>query len=257
VKKYFFGLFLILLVSVASANEVDSSSKNPVIIFASGNNKFVLPALMERFYTKYPEAKLLVQYGASGDLASAILEGVNYDLFLAADMEYPEKVFQSKKAFAAPREYAQGVLILFVPADKTLAQRKLEILKDKKINNITIANKKTAPYGKASVEALQNSKVFDAVSKKIRYSTDISTAITNVVWYDDAGFLSKSALNSLPKGYGVEGVNWIEVDASLYTPIRQGLVLSPSGVKNANALEFVDFIFSDEGRRIYKEYGYK
>jgi molybdate transport system substrate-binding protein len=255
--RYVFTLFVILFVSIVSANEVVAFSKSPAIIFASGNNKFVLPALIESFSMEHPEAKFIVQYGASGDLADAIIKGVDYDLFLSADMKYPQKIFELNKAASTPREYAQGVLILFVPADKTLLQRKLEILKDKSIKNITIANNKTAPYGKASIEALENSKIFDAVSTKIRYSTDISTAITNVVWYDNAGFLSKSTLNSLPAGYNTEGVNWIEVDASLYTPIRQGLVLSKTGVKNSNILEFVDFIFSSEGRAIYKTYGYK
>lgn len=256
-EKYFFILFFSLFTSLVYAHELDSFSKTPAIIFASGNNKFVLPTLMERFYIKHPEAKLIVQYGATGDLAAAVLEGVSYDMFLAADMEYPQMIFKSARAATVPKEYAQGVLILFIPADKTLRQRKLEILKDKNIKHITIANRKTAPYGKAAVEALQNSNLFDAVAKKIRYSTDISTAITNVVWYDDAGFLSKSALHSLPAVYKVEGVNWIEVDASLYTPMRQGLVLSYTGVKNLNAVKFADFIFSNEGKEIYKEYGYK
>lgn len=256
-RAYFFGLILILLASCASAHEAEHATEHPAIIFASGNNKFVLPALIKIFSTKYPQSELIVQYGATGELADAILEGVSYDLFLGADMESAQKVFEHNKAAAAPREYAQGVLILFVPADKTLHQKKLEILKEKQIKNITIANKKTAPYGKAAIEALENSKLLQAVSQKIRYSTDISTAITNVVWYDDAGFLSKSALHSLPAGYKTEGVNWIEVDASLYAPIRQGLVLSHSGAKNSNALKFVDFIFSHEAKEIYKEYGYK
>ncbi|MBU1217070.1 molybdate ABC transporter substrate-binding protein [bacterium] len=256
-KRCFSAFLFILFASVVSANQVGVLSKSPAIIFASGNNKFVFPVLMERFYMKHPEAKLIVKYGATGDLAADIFEGASYDLFLAADMEHPQMIFKSAKAAAMPREYARGVLILFVPADKTLHQRKLEILKDKKIKNITIANHQTAPYGKASIETLQNSNLFEAVASKIRYSSDISTVITNVVWYDDAGFLSKSALHSLPAGYKVEGVNWIEIDPSLYAPIRQGLVMSHTGVKNSNAVKFVDFIFSEEGKAIYKEYGYK
>jgi molybdate transport system substrate-binding protein len=255
--KYLLILFCSLFTSLVWAHELDSLSKTPAIIFASGNNKFVLPALMERFYKKYPEAKLIVQYGATGDLAADILKGTDYDLFLAADMEYPQEIFQASKAATAPQEYAQGILILFVAADKTLYQKKLEILKDQKIKHITLANIQTAPYGKASMQTLKNSNLLAAVSSKIRYSTDISTAITNVVWYDDAGFLSKSALHSLPAGYKVEGVNWIEVDSSLYNPIRQGLVISSTGIKNSNAVKFVDFILSKEGKEIYKEYGYK
>ncbi|MDD2651551.1 MAG: molybdate ABC transporter substrate-binding protein [Sulfurimonas sp.] len=131
------------------------------------------------------------------------------------------------------------------------------ILKDKKIKNITIANAKTAPYGKAAIEVLKNANLFNELSGKIRYSTDISTATTNVVWYDDAAFLSKSGINSLPSGYKAEGLNWIEIDQSLYTPLQQGLTVSQSGSENEYAKKFVDFILSKEGQNIYRAYGYK
>jgi len=248
-------LFIILCISILSLSA--SEIKAPANILAAGNNKFVLPVLIKNFYKKYPDARVIIQYGATGDLTSSILNGVNYDILLAANMQYPQKLYDAKKALYPPKEYAKGSLILFVPADKALTQKKLKVLKNKKIKHITIANKKTAPYGNAAVEVLKNSKLFKKLENKIRYSTDISTAITNVIWYDDAGFLSKSALKSLPMGYTKEGVNWIEIDESLYSPIVQGYVISKNGSENINALRFIEFLFSKEGREIYKEYGYK
>lgn len=229
----------------------------PAIIFASGNNKFVLPVFVENFYRKYPEARVVIEYGASGDLANAILNGVRYDIFLSADRLYSQKVYDAHKALKAPLEYARGSLILFIPKDSTFHQKKLKVLKGKNIKHITIANKETAPYGKATIEALQNAGLLEKVKNKIRYSTDISTVIQNVIWYDDAGFLSKSALHSLPMAYRIEGVNWIEVDQTLYKPIIQAYVVSKEGSENINAVKFLDYMHSDEGRSIYKEYGYK
>ncbi len=250
--RYF--IFFIFIVLSLHARELPKST---ALVFASGNNKFVLPEVIKSFNLLHPETEILVEYGATGDLANAIMEGVNYDIFLAADMESAEKVYLAKKSAIPAKQYTQGILVLFVPADKTLEQKKLNILKDKKIKNITIANAKTAPYGKAAVEVLKNTKLFDNLSGKIRYSTDISTAITNVVWYDDAAFLSKSGIRSLPSGYRTEGVNWIEIEQSLYTPIKQGLTVSKSGSENECAKKFVDFILSKEGQDIFKSYGYK
>jgi len=251
--KFMSVFILSAFVFLLNASEINS----PANIFASGNNKFVLPVLLKSFYKKYPDARVITQYGATGDLADAILNGVNYDIFLGADMQYTQKIYDAKKALNPPKEYARGSLILFIPADKTLRQKKIKVLKNKKIKNITIANKKTAPYGKASIEALQNSGMLKFVKDKIRYSTNISTVIVNVMWYDDAGFLSKSAVNSLPIGYRKEGVNWIEIDQSLYEPIIQGYVISQNGSKNINSTRFIEFLLSKEGREIYKAYGYK
>ena len=249
--------FFILLVSFLLIS-IDAYEGNaPANIFASGNNKFVLPALIRGLYKKYPDVRVVVQYGSTGDLANSIIEGVNYDIFLAADMKFPQVLYEAHKALHPPKEYARGSVILFVPADKTLHQKKLKILKDKRIRNITIANKKTAPYGMAAIEILNNASLFKSLKNKIRYSTDISTAITNVIWYDDAGFLSKSAIESLPAAYRAEGINWIEVDQSLYKPIIQGYVISKQAVENSNATKFIDFLLSEEGQAIYKAYGYK
>lgn len=247
----------ILVIFFLIASLEASGISTPANILASGNNKFVLPVLIQSFYKKYPDSRVVVQYGATGDLANSILNGVNYDVFLAADMKYPQKIYEAKKALNPPVEYARGALILFVPADKTLHQRNLKILQDVKIKNITIANKKTAPYGMAAVEVLRNAKLFEPLQTKIRYSTDISTAITNVIWFDDAGFLSKSALGSLPAGYREEGVNWVEVDRALYSPIIQGYVVSKKGAQNINAIRFIEFLFSQEGRELYKAHGYE
>ncbi|MCD6433485.1 MAG: molybdate ABC transporter substrate-binding protein [Sulfurimonas sp.] len=249
VSVFILSVFIFLL----NASEINS----PANIFVSGNNKFVMPVLLKSFYRKYPDAKVLIQYGSTGDLTDAILNEVNYDILLGADMQYAQKIYDAKKALNPPKEYARGSLILFIPADKTLHQKKIKVLKNKKIKHITIANKKTAPYGKASIEALQNSGMLESVKDKIRYSTDVSTVITNVMWYDDAGFLSKSAVNSLPIGYRKEGVNWIEIDQSLYKPIIQGYVISQNGSKNINSTRFIEFLLSKEGREIYKAYGYK
>lgn len=229
----------------------------PVNVFASSNNKFLFPTLLQQFHKHYPGVKVIVQYGATGDLANAILEGVGYDLFLGANMKYPQKIYDAKLAVNPPKRYAQGILIFLVPADATLHNKRLKALVDDKIKHITIANKKTAPYGKAAMEALKNSKMLQKVQNKVVYSTDISTAVLNVIWYDNAGFLSKSAVKTLPKMYNKEGVNWIEVDDNLYTPIIQGYVISKKGLNNINCQRFIDFIFSKEGREIYKEFGYK
>jgi len=248
----FFLIFTLAILNVSALEQ-----RAPANILAAGNNKFVLPALIQSFYKKYPDSRVVVQYGATGDLTNSVLNGVNYDILLAANMEYPQKLYDAKKALFPPKEYARGSLILFVPADNALAQKKLKVLKNKKIRHLTIANKKTAPYGKASIEVLKNSGLLNSLSEKIRYSTDISTAITNVIWYDDAGFLSKSAIESLPIGYKKEGVNWIEVDESLYKPIIQGYVISKNGSQNVNAIRFIEFLFSEDGRAIYNAYGYK
>ncbi|MDD2652923.1 MAG: substrate-binding domain-containing protein [Sulfurimonas sp.] len=133
--RYFIVFMLIVLSLYAK-----EPSKGAVLVFASGNNKFVLPEVVKKFNLLYPEAEILVEYGATGDLANAIMDGVNYDIFLAADIQSVEKVYLAKMSVMPPKQYAQGILVMLVPLDKTLEQKKLNIRATCKFNPHQVAN---------------------------------------------------------------------------------------------------------------------
>jgi len=230
-------------------------------IFASANLEYVFPTMLKAFYTKYPNASVHIQYNASGYLAKEILNGVDYDLFLSANMYYPEMIYNNHKAIKKPKLYAKGFLILFLPNMKLqkrdVKTERMEILKDSSIGHIVIANKKEAPYGKATIEALKNAHLYKAVKEKIIYTSDIGSVIDDVIWRHYIGFLSKSALHMLPEGYTANNRDWIEINPKFYHPIKQGYVISQKGINNKNAMLFLKFLSSKEGKKIFKEYGYE
>jgi len=251
-NRYF--IFLFLLLTTLSAN---TPYKHPAFILAAGNLKFVFPQMIKKFYKKYPDASVHIQYGASGHLSDSILEGKKYDIFFSANISYAQKVYSAKKSATKPKNYAQGLLILFVPAHLSLSQRGLNILNSQQIKHITVANSVNSPYGVASIEVLKNLKDHKKILEKVRYSSDVATAIDNVIWQGDAGFLSKSALYMIPKERKKESVDWIEIDTKLYSPIIQAYVISKQGLKNSNAQKFIQFIESKDGQKIFKDNGYK
>ena len=51
------------------------------------------------------------------------------------------------------------------------------------------------------------------------------------------------------------GSGWI-IPHNLYAPIRQDVVLLKKGAGNQAALEFLEFIESDEAKALIKSYGY-
>ena len=112
------------------------------------------------------------------------------------------------------------------------------------IKKIAIANPKSAPYGKASVEAMKRGGVYDDIKSKFVYAESISQTVTYATKATDLGFIAKSSLFSSKMAHLKKGVNWIEVDPKLYTPIDQGVVLSKHGEKSAEASAFYAFIFA-------------
>lgn len=114
-------------------------------------------------------------YGPSGKLTAQILNGANFDIFLAADMSFAQKVYDAGNATTKPAMYAKGLLVMW---SKKFDVKNLNDLKNPQILKIAIANPQTAPYGRASVEAMKASKVYDAVASKIVQGDSISTMDT-------------------------------------------------------------------------------
>ena len=229
---------------------------NSVIVLSSANLKFLFSDIVKKYSEIYPKDKINVNFASSGNITKDIINGKKYDIFLAANMIYPQKVYDAKKAATKPTLYTTGSLVLLIAKHKGLKNRNINILIDEDIKEITIANKKTAPYGMAAIEALKNSGIYNKIESKLFYSTNASNIIGDVLWYGHAGILPRSSIGFLPRGYNVYGENWVDIDENLYTPLKQYFVVSKEGLKNNATKRFTKFLLT-KGQKIFKENGYK
>jgi molybdate transport system substrate-binding protein len=189
--------------------------------------------------------------GSSGKLTAQIMNGAPYDVFLAADMNYPQALFEANRTLTKPTVYAIGKLVLY--SCKEDVKPSLDNLTNPAIKHIAISNPKTAPYGKAAKEVLINLGLFEQVEYKLVYGESISQ--TNQFIESKAaelGFTSLSTvLNRAKTG------SWSVVLDSLYTPIYQGIALiKQTEIQNKKSEQFRDFLFSNNGKNILKKHGY-
>ena len=174
---------------------------------------------------------------------------------MSANMKYPEALYDDKIAITEPIVYAQGALAYLAVKAQDFSKG-MSMLRDEKISRIAIANPKTAPYGKAAVEAMKNAKVYDSIKAKFVYAESISQTVAYAVTAADIGLVAKSSLYSPKMSAYKKGVNWVPVDPALYTPIEQGIVLLKNAKGNNEYKTFYEFILGEKARRIFKKYGY-
>lgn len=192
---------------------------------------------------------------SSGQFATQIMSGAPYDVFLSADMEYPEKLYKEGYTGAPPKVYAYGALVVWTMKDLDLRTWQSPFA-NAALGKIAVANPQTAPYGRETMKALANAKLLESVKSKLVYGESI--AQTNQYIYSgvaDVGFTAKSiVLSAELKGKG----KWIEVPKALYEPIAQGAVLLKHGQETnpKAARQFYDFLYSDKARAIFDRYGY-
>ena len=244
-KKILFSLALAL--SVLAAGEIN--------IAVAANVSYAIDELKAEFAKTNPDTEVQVTLGSSGKLTAQIKNGAPYGLFMSANMKYPQALYDDKIAITEAVVYAQGGLAYLSTKKQDFSQG-IDLLKDDKIVKIAIANSKTAPYGKATIEALKNAKIYDAVKPKFVYGEAISQTVSYTVTAAEIGIIAKSSLYSSKMSQFKENVNWASVDPTLYAPIKQGIVLLKYGENNQEYRAFYDFVLSDKAKVIFKKYGY-
>lgn len=241
------ALGLLLLCGFVFAREIK--------IAVATNVSYAMEELIKEFNKTNPDTKVLPTFGSSGKLVAQMKNQAPFELFMSADMKYPQALFDEKLAVSKPEIYAQGSLAMV--SSKALDFKKgINIVKDENITKIAIANPKTAPYGKAVLEALKNAKI-EGIDSKFVYAESISQALTYATTATDLGFVAKSSLYDKKMSQYKENINWITVDSSLYTPINQGIVILNNAKENKEVKSFYDFILSPKAKEIFKNYGYE
>lgn len=252
-------LYTILAMLVLSACQNEKAASDPdqkLTIAVAANAQFAMEALKEAF-EKNSDARVELIIGSSGKLTTQILQGAPYDVFVAADLKYPDTLFRAGMATSAPLIYAYGSLVMWTCKDIDLSQGVGAVL-DEKVKKIAIANPKTAPYGEETLRMLSNLRRYnEKTADKIVYGESIAQTNQYITSGNcEIGFTAKSVVMSPQmKGKG----KWIEMNQISYQPIAQGVVITKYGSeKHPNSSKaFTDLLLSTKGQKILEQYGYR
>lgn len=224
-------------------------------VAVAANVSYAIDDLKKEFNRLYPDTKVQVIVGSTGKLTAQIKNKAPYDILMGANMKYPESLYKEGFAITRPLVYAQGSLALISTKNYDLSNG-IETVKNGEIKKIAVANPKTAPYGIATKEALKNAKLYDAIKDKFVFGESISQTVTYAMKATDVGFIAKSSLFSPQMAHFKKGVNWVEVDPKLYTPIDQGIVILKEGESSAEVAAFYAFMLSKKAKAILEKFGY-
>jgi len=224
-------------------------------IAVAANVSYAIEDLKKEFNKLYPNTKVKVTLGSSGKLTAQISHGAPYQLFMSANMKYPNALYKNNIAITKPIVYAKGSLA-YLSIKKQDFSKGIKLVENPNIKRIAVANPKTAPYGIATAQALKNAGVYNNIKKKFIYGESISQTVSYTVTAADIGFIAKSSLYSPKMAKYKKGINWIDVDTKLYNPIDQGIVILKNAKDNKEVKAFYQFILSSKAKEILKDFGY-
>jgi molybdate transport system substrate-binding protein len=211
-------------------------------VAAAADLQPVMPVLADA-YEHATGVKLVVSFGSSSTLTTQIQDGAPFDIFLAADFMYPEKIVAAGLADGtSPTPYAKGTLVLWARKDSPLQPISMEKLTDPRVKTIAIANEAHAPYGRAAVAALRQLKLYDATSPHFVVGENIAQTAQFVESGNaQLGFISMTTANT---PHFREIGTYVLVPTTAYPEIRQCAVVMMKSDRKAAAHAFLDWLTS-------------
>ena len=213
-----------------------------------------LQEIAENFHKQTGDTVRL-SFGSSGNLTTQIENGAPFDLFLSADLGYPERLL--KESLAEPGSlmtYAVGAIVLWVPADSTLDVERagMQILMNPAVKRIAIANPEHAPYGRAAVAALKYFKIYDKVESRLVLGENISQAAQFAESGNaQIGIIALAGASALDG----KGRYW-KISQDAYPALQQGAVITAQAKNKELSRKFLEFLNTPESRAILTRYGF-
>ena len=251
-KRHGLPTFLLLM---ALAAPLSAQPRRPRIA-AAANLNFALAEVARQFEQSQGAGVELV-FGSSGTLTRQIQDGAPFEMFLAADEEFPNRLAAAGLTRDAGLVYAVGRLVIFAPNGSPLTvDERLDglgrLVKAGGIGRFAIANPDVAPYGRAAEAVLRKHGLLDALRPHLVLGDNIAQAAQFATTGNAVGGLIAYSLVFAPE-FARRGT-YAVIPTADHPPLRQRMVL----LKHAGqvATQFYTFLSTDAARAILQKYGF-
>jgi molybdate transport system substrate-binding protein len=248
-------LFVLLVVAAGCGRETAHS--RVVAVAAAADLSQVLPVMVREFRVRHPDIEVRPTFGASGTLHAQISNGAPLDLYLAADIAYPQSL--ADEGLAKPEavfRYGTGRLVIWIPKTSPvdLDGQGAEALLDPTVRRVAIANPRHAPYGRAAEAAIEHFGLREQLAEKIIFAANVAEAAQFVQSAAADAAVIALALAESP-AMKSQGRFWL-VPADAHPPLVQGGVVLAAARDPEAARLFADFLVAAEGRGILRSHGF-
>ncbi|MCW2350853.1 MULTISPECIES: molybdate ABC transporter substrate-binding protein [unclassified Sphingobium] len=208
-------------------------------------------------FEKETGEKVVLNFGASGNLTRQLQQGAPFELFLSADESYVTQLAKAGKTRDEGRLYAIGRLALIAPKgsplrlDSQLAGLR-EALARGDISRFAIANPEHAPYGRRAQEALDHAGLWKPLQDKLVLGENVSQALQ---FATEGGAQGGIVAHSLVLDPAVKGrAAYVLIPANWHTPLRQRMVLMKTAGPVAE--RFYAYLAQPAAKAIFAKYGF-
>jgi molybdate transport system substrate-binding protein len=229
-----------LCLSTGLAGAVD------VTVSAAASLRDAFTDIAREFERANPQHKVLLNFGASGQLLQQISQGAPVDVFAAADQDTMDRAETQNLVVRETRvNFTRNQLVVAVPADAAGTPAKLADLAGPGVQRIAIGNPDSVPAGRYAKSALDSAKLWDTLKPRLVNTQNVRQALDYVARGEaDAGFVYLT--DAVLMSDRVRIAFQIPLNTEVLYPIA---VVKGSGASDVGKA-FVKFILSDKAQAI-------
>lgn len=223
-----------------------------VMVSAAASLSNAFKDLAVQFEADHPGVEVLTTFGASDVVLQQIIHGAPSDVFASADQTAMDKAVGALAVDPSTRRnFVRNEVVLIVPADNPKHIESVKDLHGDSIKRVAFGNPASVPVGRYAQAALEQSGDWDAVKKHEILGQNVRQVLSYVERGEvDAGFVFATDAAIMK--------DKVKVVQSVQTPqpVVYPIALVQRDGRSAYAQAFEDFIMSEKGQAVLRQYGF-
>lgn len=240
-----------LLLTSCVARPADRHPPKIVVLVAASAAE-AMKELANQFHRTHPHAQVMINSGASNQLAQQILAGAPADVFLSASPIWSREM-ESKGLVAEQIELLSNRLVVIVPQGNPAAIAQPADLLEPQIKRLALADK-NVPAGMYAEEALEHLGLLDKLveSGKVVRAANVRA----VAAYVEEGEVDAGIVYSTDAKASTKCQQALEFDEALHEKIVYPALLLSAAAERQDAQDFFRFLRSEEAAKVFQSYGF-
>jgi molybdate transport system substrate-binding protein len=242
---------------VAAAARWPAAAQGITTVAAASDLKFALDEIVAA-YAGATGRQVRVTYGSSGNFVRQLEQGAPFDLFLSADESFVEALAAKGLTQGEGAVYGVGRIVLFAAHPPSFVPDPAfdglrAALTQGRIRKFALANPEHAPYGRAAMQALQATGLWEPLQPRLVLGENVSQAAQFAASGNtDGGMFALSLV--LSPSFAGRGTHVLVPDA-LHRALRQRMVLMKRA--GADARAFYAYLGTHEARDRLQRFGFR
>lgn len=233
---------------------VNIITKVELNISAAASLTDALKEIQQLYLVKKPNSKVVFNFGASGTLETQIKNGAPVDVFFSAATSNMNNLKTAGLLLDSTVKNLLGNdVVLIAPSNSKLSLSSFTAVTGSGIKMIALGEPTAVPAGKYAKEVFTYYNIWDQVSAKATFGTDVRQVLTMVETGNaDCGvvYSTDAATSATVK------IVATAIDAS-HTPIIYPAAVIKASAHSAAAADFVNFLSSAGAKAVFVKYGFR